>query len=75
VVDLNVMSREDAPMTMSIAHGPSAIDAFAALVAISACAVMIDDAENMLQARDALVGSTRSVQLVSGTAAVIRPMR
>jgi environmental stress-induced protein Ves len=75
VVDLNVMSREDAPMTMSIAHGPSAIDAFAALVAISACAVMIDDAENMLQARDALVGSSRSVQLVSGTAAVIRPMR
>jgi hypothetical protein len=37
--------------------------------------VMIDDTENMLQARDALVGSTRSVQLVSGTAAVIRPMR
>jgi environmental stress-induced protein Ves len=75
VVDLNVMSREDAPMTMSIVHGPSTPEAFTTLVAITDCAVILDGAEQTLQPRDALVGFTASAGLVSGTAAVIRSMR
>ena len=75
VVDLNVMSREDAPMTMSIVCGPSTIESVPALVAITDCTVIFDGAEQTLQPRDALIGSTHSVHLVSGTAAALRPMR
>lgn len=75
VVDLNVMSREDAPITMSIVHGPSTSEGFAALVAITECAVVVDGVEQALQPQDALLGSEASVQLTRGTAAVIRLMR
>jgi environmental stress-induced protein Ves len=75
VVDLNVMSREDAPMTTSIVRGPTTIESCAALVAISTCHVGYDGREEHPQPRDALIGSIHSVQLMSGTAAVIRPMR
>ena len=75
VVDLNVMSREDAPMTMSIVHGPSIIEPCAALVAITTCQVVGVGQEGVLEPRDALVGANNVVRLTSGTAAVIRPMR
>lgn len=75
VVDLNVMSREDGPMTMDLVSGPSSMEACTALVAITECAVVVDGAGQVLQPRDALVGPDLSVWLTSGTAAVIRPMR
>lgn len=75
VVDLNVMSRDNAPMTMSIVAGLSTVAACAALVAITECAVDVDGVEQALQPRDALLGPEASVQLTRGTAAVIRPMR
>ena len=75
VVDLNVMSREDAPMTMLVTRGPMTIDTFTALVALTVSTVTLDDATYTLQPRDALVGVDTSVRLTSGTAAVIRPMR
>jgi hypothetical protein len=62
-------------MTMSIVRGPTTIESCAALVAISTCHVGYDGREEHPQPRDALIGSIHSVQLMSGTAAVIRPMR
>ena len=74
VVDLNVMSREDALMAMSVVTGPGDIHHFRCVVAIVECVVVMNDETVTLHPRDALVDGTSPVYLQRGTAAVITSM-
>jgi hypothetical protein len=75
VVDLNVMSRDETPMTMTIEQGPTEVLAAACLVAVTPSTVTAVGTQYELQPRDALVAEGAALRLISGSAAVIRPMR
>jgi environmental stress-induced protein Ves len=73
VVDLNVMSREDAPMSMTIVGAPSEIRDCRCIVAIDECTLVVEGETITLGPRDALVDHASSARLDSGTVAVIAP--
>ena len=74
VVDLNVMSVEEEPMTMVIVVAPAQVMEYRCIVAIDECVARVNGETIVLHPRDALIDDPNPVQLRSGTAAVIRPM-
>jgi uncharacterized protein len=73
VVDLNVMSREETPMSMTIVAAPSEIRNYRCIVAIDECTLVVEGETFTLGPRDALVDDASIVRLDSGAAAVITP--
>jgi hypothetical protein len=74
VVDLNLMFRDESPMSMSLVHGPCDVDAVC-VVAINECDVVVHGTRSVLQPRDAIVDVDAPVRIASGTAAVVTPTR
>lgn len=74
VVDLNLMSRDESPMSMSLVHGPCDVDGVC-VVAIDECVVVVNGTRSVLRPRDAIVEVNTSVHVSSGTVAVVAPTR